>query len=383
MILLLYTAIIISIIYCIIIYLFQRAWKKQPLQNVVEDYAQNIITQKLPFISVIIPFRNEKENLPDLLTALNNQSYPIELYEIIAVDDHSSDDTASLIKSNRDLTNIKIMNNDGEGKKDALKTGILKSCGQLIISIDADCLPSGSCWIETIAKNYANNTPSMLQSPVKMTGTNNLLSRFQSIEYMSLQMCGAGAIFLKQPVFCSGANLAYDKNDWLEAINCVAGKNNLSGDDVFLLHTFKKQKKKIVFIKDKNCCVNAKTEQHFKGFMNQRMRWGGKSVAYKDLPTTLLATTVFLCNLFLSISIVCFFFFPNIYFPIVFVMKIIVDYLLLKEGADFFDFKIPICEYILFSIIYTFYLTITAIGSLFANISWKGRKTGGFFKRIG
>jgi len=360
--------IIITISYCIVIFRFYLVWKKHPVKKI------NPEVEKLPFVSVIIPFRNEKGNLPHLLEILNNQSYPIDKYEIIAVDDHSTDETTSLIKTNIEFANVKIIDNLGEGKKNALKTGILSACGQLIITIDADCIP-GRLWIETIAKNYTANFPSMLQGPVKMEGENTFFSRFQSIEYMSLQMCGAGAIFLNQPVFCSGANLAFNKEDWIDTINYVSGKNNLSGDDVFLLHAFKKQKKKIVFIKDKDCCVTTQTEKNISDFLNQRMRWGGKSITYKDLSTILLAIITFFCNTFLVVAFISLFFYLNYYLPIVFGMKIIIDYLLLKKGIKFYKIKMPVYEYIVFSFIYPFYITFTAIGSLFVNVSWKGRKT--------
>ena len=363
-----YVLVIIPIVYCVFILRFYFAWKKYPFRKI------NPQKENLPFISVIIPFRNEKDNLPKLLECINNQTYPIEKFEIITVDDHSSDGTSLLIKNSGEYSNVKIVKNVGEGKKNALKTGVLNSNGQLIITTDADCIPC-TFWIESVVNNFSVNSPSMLQGPVKMESTNSFLSRFQSIDYMSLQMCGVGAIFLNQPVYCSSANLAFNKSDWTDAINYVSGKNYLSGDDVFLLHTFKKQKKKIIFIKDKDCCVTTKTEKNISGFINQRMRWGGKSLSYKDLPTIMLTSTVFLCNLLLSVAFVTFFFFPNYYFPIIFGLKIVVDYLLLKEGAKFYNIKMPVYEYIAFSIIYPFYLTITAFGSLFANVSWKGRKT--------
>lgn len=55
-------------------------------------------TSKRPFVSVVIAARNEEENLPHLLTALVNQSYPQSRYEVIIADDDSTDNTAAVIK---------------------------------------------------------------------------------------------------------------------------------------------------------------------------------------------------------------------------------------------------------------------------------------------
>ena len=357
---------------------------------------------------MIIPFRNENDNLVFLLKSLNNQSYPANLYEIIAVDDHSTDETALLIDRAEYLVNVKFIDNKGEGKKSALRTGVLNSNGQLIVTIDADCIPKKR-WLETIAKNYVTNNFSMMAGPVKMVKIKNLkqkpkntefsffyeptdenvniskstektalkktfLSRFQTIEYMSLQMCGAGAILLNKSVYCSGANLAFDKNDWLDVVNDVAGKKSLSGDDVFLLHAFKKKKKKIGFIKDKNAIINTKIESNFLGFLKQRMRWGAKSIYYNDLATIFLTMVVFFCNLFLTVSIVTAFFLCNFYLLFFLLIKMISDFILLKQGADFYGIKMPFYEFIAFSVLYPFYLTVTALCSLFINVSWKGRK---------
>jgi len=359
-----FTTIITTITYCTVIFRYFLAWR-----NFLPTVDENSKIDDFPFVSVIIPFRNEKDNFQNLLESLKNQSYPANLLEIIAVDDHSTDETVSIIN----FENVKILKNSGIGKKDALKTGIYKACGEIILTIDADCIPE-PFWIETIAKNYQLKKPSMMQGPVKMRSDNSLLSRFQSIDYMSLQMCGAGAIILNKSVFCSGANLSFVKNDWLEAIDIVSGKKILSGDDVFLLHTIKKQKKTIIFIKDTNACVTTKTEEKISDFIRQRMRWGGKSLEYRDLSTIFLALIVFLCNFFLIVSACSLFFVPNLIFPFSLVLKMFFDYLLLKEGSDFYKLKMSVGEFILFSIIYPFYLSFVAIGSFFVKTEWKGRK---------
>jgi cellulose synthase/poly-beta-1,6-N-acetylglucosamine synthase-like glycosyltransferase len=49
-------------------------------------------------ISIIIPARNEEKNIGALLEALQNQTYPKELYEIIVIDDHSEDRTVEIVK---------------------------------------------------------------------------------------------------------------------------------------------------------------------------------------------------------------------------------------------------------------------------------------------
>ena len=89
-------------------------------------------------ISVIIPFYNEKENLPILIDKLTNQLDRLKKeYEILLVDDGSTDKFKILnLKSQ---INIKLINHKKRlGKGQALKTGVDNSTGDIIVFMDAD-----------------------------------------------------------------------------------------------------------------------------------------------------------------------------------------------------------------------------------------------------
>ena len=94
-------------------------------------------------ISVIIPVRNEEESIGDCLGDLANQDYPKELFEIIVVDDHSTDDTLKVISAYQ-ANNIKVLEFRDENvrsafKKQAINLGIENATGDLIMTTDADC----------------------------------------------------------------------------------------------------------------------------------------------------------------------------------------------------------------------------------------------------
>jgi biofilm PGA synthesis N-glycosyltransferase PgaC len=90
------------------------------------------------FISVIIPARNEENNIGRLLSDLEIQDHSD--FEVIVVNDHSEDKTIHLI---RDATvrnpRLKVINNVGDGKKAALTSGIKAAKGSIIVTTDADC----------------------------------------------------------------------------------------------------------------------------------------------------------------------------------------------------------------------------------------------------
>ena len=93
-------------------------------------------------VTVVVPFRNEEDHLPSLLEDLSIQSYPRELMELILVDDHSGDKSASLVTSRTaTMENLHCLALPSglAGKKKALAHGIRHAKHERIIQVDADC----------------------------------------------------------------------------------------------------------------------------------------------------------------------------------------------------------------------------------------------------
>ncbi len=87
--------------------------------------------QMYPKISVVIPTRNEAQNLHYVLPYI-----PPTVTEVIMVDGHSKDDTIAVAQQL--LPSIKIIRQKRQGKGDALRVGFAASCGDIIVMIDAD-----------------------------------------------------------------------------------------------------------------------------------------------------------------------------------------------------------------------------------------------------
>lgn len=84
-----------------------------------------------PFISVIIPTRNEAQNLRHVLPHI-----PPMVNEVILVDGHSTDNTIAVARQLR--PSIRIIKQAGRGKGDAIRAGIAVSTGDIIVMLDAD-----------------------------------------------------------------------------------------------------------------------------------------------------------------------------------------------------------------------------------------------------
>jgi poly-beta-1,6-N-acetyl-D-glucosamine synthase len=322
------------------------------------------------FISVIVPFKNEELSLPNFIAGIRAQSLVNTQFEVVFVDDNSTDASRLLIPTN--VENFKLLLNDGVGKKDALCTGITAARANLIVTIDADCFaPKG--WLEGIRDSYLQNKANMFIGGVKMIAKDGFISDFATLDYYALQMSGAGSAMLDKPVFCSGANLVFDKESWMQASSLLDGVHLKSGDDVFLLHAFKKLRKSISFLNNPETIVETDGETTLKKFLYQRMRWGGKSSAYKDLETIKLAMLVFITNLFLFVLMFLSFFleYAFVLFMILFLLKLATDFLLLKAGLSFFKMRITFAKYVVFSLLYPIYIAVAALGGFFIPEKWK------------
>ena len=136
------------------------------------------------------------------------------MFEIIIVDDNSTDGTAEAFYAFKLTDNIHLISNNGKGKKEAIKTGIMKASGKLIMTTDADCR-MGSSWIGTVAAFYEEHKPDMIISPVQIESSPGFFGRFQELEFLSLQGITAGTAYGGNGTMCNGANLSFTKEAYL------------------------------------------------------------------------------------------------------------------------------------------------------------------------
>jgi cellulose synthase/poly-beta-1,6-N-acetylglucosamine synthase-like glycosyltransferase len=376
---LLYIIIAIFLLYsCLIIY-YWLAWKSIP------DFNLSVSLQKIK-ISVIIPARNEEQNMGYLLQALQKQSYPKELFEVIVVDDHSTDATSNIVQQ---FPAVKLIQLKDEAinsyKKKAIETGIAAATGDLIVTTDADCLPSKD-WIKTIAAFKEQNGSVFIAAPVVLTpnpsplrgeGSNSLLSIFQQLDFMVLQGITGAAVYKKQLSMCNGANLAYEPNAFY-AVNGFAGIDNIaSGDDMLLMHKIWKQyPDKVHYLKSKEVIVSTQPMKTWKDFFNQRIRWASKARHYGDKRIILVLLLVYLFNLsFLALAIAGFFCHHYwLYLAGLWLAKTIIEFPFVYSVSSFFGKRSLLKYFFFFQPLHIFYTIISGLFGQFGKYEWKGRR---------
>src|SRR5690606_41841668 len=180
--------------------------------------------------SIIIPFRNEAENLPSLLKTIAKLNYPFELFEIIFVNDTSEDNSEAIIAAaiEKSKFSIKLIQNkrvSNSPKKDAIQEAIKNSNCEWIITTDADCeLPKN--WLNFFASYIHQNDSIMVCGPVIHKSNGSFIDNFQKLDGFSLPPISIGRFGLNIPPLTNGANLAYQKISYF-ILNGFSGNGHL------------------------------------------------------------------------------------------------------------------------------------------------------------
>src|SRR5688572_1558020 len=289
--------ILLFIAYSLLIFYYRQSWKSIP------GY---FLSGKSPVtkISVIIPVRNEEENIIACLESVCRQDYPEDLLQIIVLDDSSSDRTWEILQDyhypGREIFKARLteVNNPefSAYKKRSIDTGIGMAKGELIVTTDADCGHS-PLWIKTMASFYEEKKAVFITAPVVLDCDRRLLQVFQSMDFMILQGITGASVQNNFHAMCNGANLAYTK----EAFNEVSGFAGIdhiaSGDDMLLMHKIVQRfPGKIFYLKSQDVIVHSQPQKTWREFLNQRIRWASKAVHYKDKRLIFVLLLVYLFN---------------------------------------------------------------------------------------
>ena len=301
MILLLLFTLILLIVYIGLLLYYRSGWLAIPV------FQQSPITNhQSTFITVLIPARNEAENISCLLDALLAQSYPKELFEVIVINDHSTDNTAEIVGRYSNFKLIFLKNFIAAGpinayKKKAIEIGIQQSRGELIVTTDADCYAPEN-WLQNIATFYETNKPELIVMPVAINCSLNAIEIFQALDFMTLQGITGASVQKKMHSMCNGANLAYTRKSF-NAVNGFKGIDSIaSGDDMLLMHKIALQYPKgIFYLKSTEVIVQTQPVHTIKEFFNQRIRWASKADKYEDKRIFWVLVLVYLFNLMMVI----------------------------------------------------------------------------------
>lgn len=347
-------------------------------------------------VSIIIPYRNEAENLPFLFTAIAQLEYPSDQFEVLLINDNSTDNSLELAQdfmraySNLSIQCLNSQRTSGSPKKDALTLGIHHAQNPWIVTTDADCTFPSS-WLQTLNSFISQKKPKMIVGPVAIATTagSSLLNTFEQLDFLSLMGATLGGFGMRMPFMCNGAHLAYEKEAFIAQGGFTSNNHIASGDDHFLLEKFAQAyPRKIHYLNTSKAIVTTMAQHSWKDLIRQRVRWASKASAYSYWFSKAVGLLVFITNCILAALLI---YVPlqwllGTYFDMAFatalpvqlilalLFKWSVDFLLIARTARFYNRKQYLIWYPILMILYPFLNVYIALKSLLASYEWKGRR---------
>jgi glycosyltransferase involved in cell wall biosynthesis len=316
-------------------------------------------------ISVVIPFRNESNNIVRLRKSIDQLK--IHALEYIWVNDHSEDNSLEQFENAPENHNVISLDKTEFRKKAAIRRGIELAKGEYILTWDADITVPASYFEQLQTTPIAD----LLILPVAMVG-NGWMEIFYELDYYFLNSINIAVSSFTKPIVASGANLIFNKAIFQSIDSYPEHKNIASGDDQFLLSDFKRANKHIQINTCHKLTVQTETPHHIKSFMQQRLRWIGKSSKIKDTTTSIIS----LIGLAYVTTFIYLLFTPNWFF--VLVLKIVLDTLILLPYLHCLRRKKITWNTPFFTFIYPFYFFVIILFSLGLKTQWKGRSIDSF-----
>jgi len=367
--------------YVFIISKYITAWKALSEWSIPEKF------QPKTKASIIVPARNEEVNILQCLESLTAQNFPKELFEIIVVDDHSTDDTARVVQNfsikNKNVRLLSLADFVKKGdtqsfKKKAIESAIAHASGELILTTDADCEVPPS-WLRLMVSFFEKKECVFIAAPVNFFREKSTLEKFQSLDFIGMMGVTGAGVQLGWMNMCNGANLAYSKSAF-EKIGGFSGIDHLaSGDDILLMQKMAFHfPKGIGFLKNKEATVCTLAKPDLKSFFSQRLRWATKSANYQEWSVTfILAIVLFFCLAILGAFVLGIFMGWKwfVLFTLLFLIKGLADYFFLGTMSRYFGRSDLMRSFFTSQILHILYIVTVGI---FSNVKkqyeWKGRK---------
>jgi cellulose synthase/poly-beta-1,6-N-acetylglucosamine synthase-like glycosyltransferase len=374
------------LLYTALIFFYKICWREIPVYK--EATVNN--TKNLPFISIIIAARNEEKNIGTCIESIIRQTFPSNKFEVIIINDHSTDNTVSVVLSYKqeyiylinleDFTQDQILNSY---KKKSIETAIQFAKGELIVTTDADCVAPEK-WLETLASFYEEKSPVFVALPVAFKNAlkqesflKKFFINFQSLDFMMLQGITGASVYKKFHSMCNGANLSYQKKAFFE-VNGFEGIDAIaSGDDMLLMHKIQtRYPEKIMFLKSEDVIVETAPAATFKDFIHQRIRWASKADQYTDKKITAVLLLVYFLNAWIFILAVSSFFSVKAfyYFLISIAIKTTVEILFLYPVSKFFGKQKLLWWFLPAQPFHILYTIVAGFLGKFGSYQWKERK---------
>lgn len=363
---------------------------------------KNPVNQFLPTVSVVVPARNEEKNISDCISSISQSNYSKELFEIIAIDDRSTDRTGELLDAlSNKVKNLKVIHiteedsqihsqqltlsilnkeelekkisfyNSGikqlKGKPAALQVGIENASGEIILMTDADCTVPPN-WIRTIVSQYLKPEVGFVASFTNVVGE-RIFDKLQAIEWIYMHTMAMGGVGLSQPLGCYGNNISVRRKSF-EKVGGYKGIKFSITEDLALQHSIFNSGDKIHYLISPEAIVDTKPCPTFREYLLQHHRWsrGGLALGWR--------AAIFVLSSFAIWAGLFYFFFINFNLPILLAIlstRFAGDLLLLFPSMVILDKTRYFKYYPLAVALFLLMEFLAPLMVLYPKVQWKGQ----------
>jgi cellulose synthase/poly-beta-1,6-N-acetylglucosamine synthase-like glycosyltransferase len=369
-----WTLIILTILYALLLVAYRYWFYKLKIFR-----PSNEVTENINF-TIVIPARNEADNIKACVDSILAQDYPFDSYEIIVVDDFSEDDTAAIVKSiGLNHSNVHLLSladyykpeEMNSFKKKAIEKAVSHAKGDWIVTTDADCIIPKH-WLQLYNAYIQKYQPVFVAAPVMFIKERGILNEFQLLDFLALQGITAAAVGAGKHSMSNGANLAFEKSAFI-AVGGYQGVDQIaSGDDMFLMHKMKVTlSNRIGYLFHPGAIVLTKAISNWKQFMMQRIRWSSKARYYDDNSIFWVLLLVYLYNLSLLIALLA-----GAYYTLLIsiLCKITLELFFLTPVSRFYKMSTELLYFPFFQPLHIIYTLMAGFFGQVKTYTWKGRR---------
>lgn len=383
--------------------------------------------EEAPTVSVIVPARNEADTIGACLDSILANTYPSARFEVIVVDDGSTDATAAEVRRRQapaaaspeavpaQAAPAEAVRAQGDGvpatppadlpaptasgadpaapspplrlvetarhrsaaeeaglKHRALDAGIAEATGEIVLTTDADCTVRPD-WIASMVERFTPTT-ALVSGPVRYQARPRWFDRVQDFEFMTLIAFGAGSIGAGFPTICNSANLAY-RRDVYQALRPNWTATGPASDETLLQRLAYATDWDVAFNADRSAVVETHPAASARAFLSQRQRWARMGTRYPHAGVTGLLAGVFAFYLALVVGLTAAPFTPGLGGVMLgaFGLKMGVEATLLVPTLRHFQRTHRLPYLLLLQPLHALYVVYVGLTGTVGRVHWKGR----------
>lgn len=331
-----------------------------------------------PEVCILVPFRNEQDNLDACCRALQDLDYPQDKLQILMLNDDSADRSAEVVKKYLSATirliNITSQTDQLRGKMNVLAQGIKQTDAEYLFVTDADCQPDPG-WLKTMLGYFDDNTALVSGFTLIRSGNQQdekLFVKLQQIDWIFLQGLAYGASNIGRPITVIGNNIAFKKSVYDRIGGFAKIGFSITEDHALMQAILDQTGYQVRYICDSDGPVFSYPLADFTGFIRQRRRWSRGGLKGRPFAFILVGFS-FIVHLIIPLI---FIFGPyNLIAATAIGLILGIDYFQLKRLLKTFqreDLRRQFVKYEVFYILYTIILFVLLPVPL--KVEWKGRK---------